>query len=99
MKTREMNSFFIFSSLFVTFILLFENSQISFSCSPSFGLFRLVKYLNFEQNDQIWTDHQAVLEIKHLEVPKNPYYVLFLEGSLERVSAHGLYVIIKLYVI
>ena len=84
MKTREMTSFFLFLSIFVTFMLVFENTQSSFSCSAPFGPFRSVKYLNFEQNLPVWTDLNTFLEIKYPEVTKNPYYVLFLEGSQKK---------------
>ena len=57
MEARQMTSFFpsTFSDLLVIFIFLFifnihsefENTQNSFSCSPSFGPFWSVKYLNF----------------------------------------------------
>ena len=85
--------------MFVTFILIIENNQYSFSCGPSFGPFWSVKYLNFEQSLPIWTAHHTFLEIEHPEVTKKPYYILFLEGSQKKVSVHGLHVIIKLYVI
>ena len=50
MKTRQMTPFFssVFSALTVcTFIFVIENSQNAFSCSPPFGPFWSVKYLNF----------------------------------------------------
>ena len=39
METRQMTPFFssTFYALFVTFIFIFENSQISFSCRPPFA--------------------------------------------------------------
>ena len=89
MKTSEMTSFFHFSSMFVTFILVFENSQTLFSCSLSFGPFRSVKHLNFQQNLPIRTDHYTFLESKHPEVTKNPCYVLFLGGSQIRYQLMG----------
>ena len=91
--------YFFHSKIIVTFILVFENSQNSFSCGPSFGPFWSVEYLNLEQNLPIWTVHHFFLESKHPEITKNPYYVLFLEGSQKKVSVPGLYGIIKLYVI
>ena len=66
---------------------------------PSFSSFWSVKQLNFEQNLLIRTAHHTFLESKHLDVTKNPYYILFLVGRQKKASAHGLYVIIKLYVI
>ena len=83
--------------MFVTFIFVIENSQNSFSCSLSFDPLRSVKYLNFEPNLPIWTNHHTFLESKHPEVTKNRYYVLFLKGSQKKISAHGLYVITKPY--
>ena len=49
MKTRQTTLFFssTFSTLFVTFISEFENTQNSFSCGPLFGPLWSVKYLNF----------------------------------------------------
>ena len=74
--------------LFVTFLFILENSQNSFSCGSPFGLFWSVKYLNFEQKLLIWTVH-IFLESRHLEVTKNPYYVLSPKGSQKKVSAYG----------
>ena len=76
--------YFFHSKIIVTFILVFENSQNSFSCGPSFGPFWSVEYLNLEQNLPIWTVHHTFLESKHPEITKNPYYVLFLEGSQKK---------------
>ena len=101
-KTREMTSFFhlLFPLyMFVTFILVFQKSQNSFSCYLSFGLFWHVKYLNLDQNLPISTAHHTFLESKHPKAIKNLYHVLFKEGSQKRVSPHGLYVMIKLYLI
>ena len=81
--------------MFLIFISEFENTQNSFSCGPTFGPFCSAKYLNFEQKLPIWTAHYAFLECKYPEVTKNPYYVLFPDGSQEKVSANGLYVIIQ----
>ena len=48
MGTKQMTPFFPSShSLFLIFISEFENAQNSFSCSPPFGPFWSVKYLNF----------------------------------------------------
>ena len=48
-----------------------------------FGLFWSVKYLSFGQKLPIWTAHHTFLESIHLEVTKNPYYVLF--GLISRI--------------
>ena len=63
--------------LFVTFIFVFENSQNSFSCGPTFGPFLYLKYLNFGQMLPIRTSHHTFLDSIHSEVFKNLYYVLF----------------------
>ena len=76
--------------MFATFIFIFENGQISFSCGPLFGLFRSVKYLNFEQKLPSRTAYQIFLESRHREVTKNPYYVLSPKGSQKKVSYNGL---------
>ena len=84
MKTREMISFFYLHlplQLSVTFIVVFENSQNSFSCGLPFGPFWFVKYLNFGQDLPIWTAHHTFLKNKYPEITKNLYYLLFLEGS------------------
>ena len=73
-----------FSTLTVCNILAFENSQNLFSCGPPFGPFCSAKYLNIEQKLLIRTVYHTFLESKHPEVTKNPYYVLFLEGSKKR---------------
>ena len=73
METRQMTPFFssIYSTLFVTFIFVFDNSQISFSCGPPpFGRFWSVKYFHFGQTLPIWTAHNTFLESRHLEVTK-----------------------------
>ena len=67
--------------LFVTFIVVFENNQNSFSCGPTFCPFWSVKYLNFGQKLPIRTAHYRFLESRHPEVFKNLYYVLSNEGS------------------
>ena len=41
----------------------------------------LLKYLNFEQKLPIYTAHHTFLESRYLEVTKNRYYILSLEGS------------------
>ena len=64
------------SKIIVTFILVFENSQNSFSCGPSFG--SLVPLW------PIWTAHHTFLVTKHPEATKNHYYVLILEGSQKK---------------
>ena len=58
-----------------------------------FDPFWSVKYLNFGQKLPTRTVHFTFLESRHPEISKNPYYVLFPEGSQEKVSAHGLYVL------
>ena len=64
-----------------TFILLFENSQISYWCDP----FWSVKYLTFGRKLLIRTTHHAFLESRHPEVTKHPYYVLSPEYSQEKL--------------
>ena len=54
------------------------------------SLFWPAKYLNFGQKLPIRTAHHAFIESRHLDVTKNPYYVLFPKGSQKKVSAHGL---------
>ena len=68
METRQMTPFF--HLLFLTFIFVFENSQNSFSCDPTFGPFWPVKYLNFEQKLPIRTVHHNFLKSRHPEVFK-----------------------------
>ena len=62
----------------------FENSQNSFSCGPPLGPFWHVKHLNFRQ--KLPKDHHTLLESRHTEVTKNPYYVLPLKESQKNVS-------------
>ena len=71
METRQGTSFFAstFSTLFVTFVSVFENL---FSCGLPLGPFWSVKYLNFGQKLPIWTTHHTFLESRHPEVTKNP---------------------------
>ena len=90
--TRQMTTFFssTFSALFVISIFVFENSQNSFSCGTPFGPFWSVKFVNFVQKLPFRTAHHIFLGSGHAEVIKNPYYVLSPEGSLKKVSAHGL---------
>ena len=57
----------------------------------SFGPFWSVKYLDFGQKLPFRTANHTFLKSKHLEVTKNPYYVLSPEGSQRKVSAHGLF--------
>ena len=56
----------------------------------TFGLFWSVKYLNFEQKLPIRRANNFVLEIRHPEITKNPYYVLSPKGNQKKVSANGL---------
>ena len=95
MENRQMNPFFssTFSALFITFSFLFENSQNSFWCGPSFVPFWSVKYVNFWQKLPIWTIHHTSLESKYSEVTKNPCYILSPDRSQKKVSAHVLHVI------
>ena len=76
--------------LFVTFIFLFENSQkFIFTCSPLWSVL-VCKISQFGQKLPIRTAHHTFLESRHPETTKNPYYVLFPEGSQKKVSTHGL---------
>ena len=63
-STRQTIPFFssTFSSMFLTFTFVFENSQNSFSCGPLFGPFWSVKYLNFGQKLPFRTAHHTFLE-------------------------------------
>ena len=79
-----------FSVLFIKLIFAFKYFQYSFSCGPPFGPFWSVKYLNFGQKLPIRATHQTILESRHPEVTKNPYYALSPEWSQKKVSAHGL---------
>ena len=65
-----------FSTLFVIFIFVFENSQNSFSCCPPFDPFWFVKFCNSQQKLPIWKVHHTFIESKHPEVAKNPCYLL-----------------------
>ena len=100
METRQMTPFFssTFSSLFVSFIFVFENNQNSFSGGRPFGPFWSVKCLNFERKLPIWTTHHTFLESTHPEVTKNSYYVLSPRRSQIPIfwaPAHGLSVVIS----
>ena len=84
METRQITPFFhLFFplNLFVTFIVVFENSQNSFLCGPPFGSFWSVKYLNFGQKLPIRTAHHTFLENRHPGIFRTFYYVLSLEDS------------------
>ena len=61
----------------------------------TFGLYRSVKYLSFEQRLLIRTAHHIFLESRHHEVTKNPYYVLSPKGNQKKVSANGLILVCK----
>ena len=61
-----------------------------FSCGPFVGPFWPVKYLHFGQELLIRTTQHTFLENRHHEVTKNPYHVLFPEGSQKKISAQGL---------
>ena len=58
-----------------------RKSQNSFSCSPSFGPFLSVKYLNLGKKLPIRTAHHTFLESRHTEANKNPFYVLSPMGD------------------
>ena len=72
----------------------FENSQNSFSCGPPLGPFWHVKHLNFRQ--KLPKDHHTLLESRHPEVTKNPYYALFPEGSQKSISLWPIIEIMKM---
>ena len=79
METRQMTTFFHLLSplwLFVTFIFVFENCYISFSCGPPSGPSWSVKYPNFGQKLLIQTAYYTFLKNRHPEVTKNSQYVL-----------------------
>ena len=66
MEARQMTPFFSSTfSVFVAFIFVFENGQNSFSCSPPFGPFWSVQYVNFGQKLPIRTTHHTFLESRH----------------------------------
>ena len=77
------------------FIFVFENSQNSLSCGPTFGPFWSVNYLNFGQKLPSSIAHHTFLESRHPEVTKNLYYVLFPQGNQKKVSAHELFVLME----
>ena len=67
-------------------------------CNIHFGIWKYSKFILMWSS--LWSilvckTHYTFLESKHAEVTKNSYYVLFPEGSQIKVSAHGLYVIIR----
>ena len=86
METRQTTPFFssTLCALFITVIFVFENTQNSFPCGPSFGPFLSVKCCNFGQKLPIRTAHHTFLESRHPEITKIPYYVLFPEGSQKK---------------
>ena len=69
-------------------ILLFSNSDVSVANSQrgkgswKNGVICQISMLS--------SMHLKVIESKHLEVTKSPYYLLCLEWSQKKVSAHGL---------
>ena len=94
METRQMTPIFLstFSTVTVcTLISEFENSQNSFSCSPPFGPFLSVKYLNLGLELPIWTDHHIFIEIRQPEVTENLYYV---SHGLTILSNYDLWILI-----
>ena len=64
--------------------------KIHFHVVTPFGLFWEVKYLNFGQKLPIRTAHQTLLESRHPEVTKNPYYVWSSNRNKKKVSPRGL---------
>ena len=82
-ETRQITTFFSssFSTLFVTFILVFKNSQNSFSCGLPFGPFWSVKYLNFGQKLPLRTAHHTFIKRSHPGFTKNLHYILSTKGS------------------
>ena len=73
------------------FIFVFQDSQNSFSCDLPFGPFWSVKYLNFGQKLPIRSAYHTFLESRHPEATRKSYYVLSIEGSQKKISAHGLW--------
>ena len=57
--------------------------------TPPF-LWSILVYISFGQKLPIRTAHHTFLESRHPEVNKNPYYILFPEGSQKKSSAHVL---------
>ena len=72
------------------FFHLHFHMKIHVHVVPPLSPFWSVKYLNFGQKLQIWIAHHTFLESRHPEVTKNPYYILYLKGNQDKVSAHGL---------
>ena len=84
METRQITPFFssTFSTMFVTFIFVFENSQNSFSFGPALGPFWSVKYLNFGQKLLFRTAHDTFLASRHPLLSRHPlFYLIFRYGA------------------
>ena len=63
---------------------------------PPFGSLWSVKYLNFWEKLVIRLVHHTLLESRHPEVTKNPYYALFPEGSQKSISLWPIIEIMKM---
>ena len=66
------------ATTFVTFILVFENIQNSFSCGPPFGPCWSVKYVILGQKLPLWKAHHTFLDSRHPEVT---IIILFLRQT------------------
>ena len=53
-------------------------------------------HLNFGQTQPIRATHHTLLESRHPEVTKNPYYALFPEGSQKSISLWPIIEIMKM---
>ena len=88
-----MTPFFIYffcSNCLQHSFLYLKMVKIYFLNVSFFYLFWSVKHLNFEQKLPIRTSHHIFLISRQPEVTKNPYSVLFPQGSRKTVSANGL---------
>ena len=77
MEDSQLTPFFssTFSALFITFLYL-KIAKIHFLVIPPLVHVDLKKYLNFGQKLLIRTAHHTLLESRHPQVTKNPYYIL-----------------------
>ena len=92
-QTNDLIFSFTFSSVFVTFIFVFENSQNLYSCGPPFYPFWSVKFRNFQQKLPISTTIILLQKVNTMSLLKT--HVLSPEESQKMVSTHELYVIIQ----
>ena len=91
MEDSQLTPFFssTFSALFITFLYL-KIAKIHFLVIPPLVHVDLKKYLNFGQKLLIRTAHHTLLESRHPQVTKNPYYILAPVVGQKKVSVFGL---------